>query len=347
MSFRRPVDDRSWLVSIFVACECGRRFEMPDELAGLRVRCPSCGRETELPDPASPESWLLPNEPGPTETSWKAVLSVTLGGLFFFAFLSGAPAILLGYATLREIGRTKGRIKDRRMANAGIVLGMVGCLFTFVYTYAFFSVREAARRALCSSNLKQIGYALHHYHDDHGVLPAAAIADEEGRPLLSWRVALLPYIDQAGLYARFHLDEPWNSPHNYGLIRSMPEAFACPSDREQDSGMTGYQAVVGCKTVFTPDYKPLRILDVADGAYDTLSIVETLRAVPWTKPEDLSFDDPSPLHGMGSRHGHHGDGFHASFVDGSIRFLTRSIPPKVLDALLTRNGGEVISPDAY
>jgi prepilin-type processing-associated H-X9-DG protein len=108
--------------------------------------------------------------------------------------------------------------------------------------------------------------------------------------------------------------------------------------------MTGYQAVVGPDTAFTPDFKPLPFEDFTDGLANTLLVGESLRSVPWTKPEDLM---PVPVAGLGSQHGDHNDGFNALFVDGSVKFLKSTIAPAVLRALLTRNGHEAISPDSY
>ena len=172
---------------------------------------------------------FTPWEPEPAATSGKAIASLALGALFFFACLSGVPAILLGRQALRDINGSKGRLKGRRLAIAGIVLGLVGCLFTVsLLLPAFRSAREAARRAQCTNNLKQIGLAFHNYHEANGCLPPAAITDGSGKPLLSWRVALLPFIEASPLYSRFHLDEPWDSPHNLALLDPMPSSTPAP-----------------------------------------------------------------------------------------------------------------------
>jgi hypothetical protein len=198
------------------------------------------------------------------------------------------------------------------MAIAGIVLGLIGCLFTApLFLPAIRSSREAARRGQCTNNFKEIGLALHNYHDVNGSLPPAAITDKDGRPLLSWRVAILPYLESSPLYARFHLDEPWDSPHNLALLDPMPPVYACPSDRTRKPGMTGYQAVIGPATAFTPDFKPLRFQDFTDGLEGTLLVSESRRCVPWTKPEDLPLDMGLPLTRLGSHHGYHNNGFNA------------------------------------
>jgi hypothetical protein len=97
------------------------------------------------------------------------------------------------------------------------------------------------------------------------------------------------------LYSKFHLDEPWDSPHNLSLLDAMPNVYACPSDPTRKPGTTGYQAVIGPATAFTPDFKPLPFQDFTDGLSRTLLVGESRRCVPWTKPEDLPFDMTLPL----------------------------------------------------
>ena len=99
------------------------------------------------------------------------------------------------------------------------------------------AAREAARRAQCTNNLKQIGLAMHNYVAAHNnAFPAPALPGKDGKPALSWRVALLPYLEQQSLYDRFHLDEPWDSPHNKALIKEMPAVFTCPEPGRRRAG---------------------------------------------------------------------------------------------------------------
>ncbi len=89
--------------------------------------------------------------------------------------------------------------------------------------------REAARRSQCTNNLKQIALAMHNYHASHNTFPPAYSKSPGGNPLLSWRVQILPFLDQKALYDEFHVDEPWDSPHNKALISRMPAVYSCPS----------------------------------------------------------------------------------------------------------------------
>ena len=209
------------------------------------------------------------------------------------------------------------------------------------------AAREAARRAQCVNNLKQIGLAMHNYHQVQNSLPKPAITDKDGKPLLSWRVAILPMIEENGLYNKFKLDEPWDSPHNKALIKEMPKVYLCPSQPSTEPGMTTYQTFVGPGALFE-DGKATGFQDVTDGTSNTLMVVEAKEPVIWTKPDDLKFDQgaagDASLFGAFS---FHPGGFNALFGDGSVRFIKRSINPLVLKALITRAAGEVIQADSF
>lgn len=202
--------------------------------------------------------------------------------------------------------------------------------------------REAARRMSSSNNLKQIMLALHNYHDVYGHFPPAISRDDDGNPLLSWRVAILPFVEQQALYEEFHLDEPWDSEHNIQLLERMPSIFADPSVPPMP-GMTTYHAVVGENYCFSPD-GPIRFRDITDGTSNTIAVFEgnPAVAVPWSQPSDAEIDPEDPLSVMG---GVRAGGFNVAFTDGSVRFIAESIDLEMLLALLTRNGGEVVGGD--
>jgi hypothetical protein len=202
------------------------------------------------------------------------------------------------------------------------------------------SAREAARRAQCTNNLKQIGLALHNYHEAQKAFPPAAIRGADGKPLLSWRVAILPYLGEESLYKEFKLDEPWDSPHNLALVARMPAAYVCPSGSAA-TGETGYQAITGPRAVFE-DGAARSIADIIDGTSNTLMVVESKVFVPWTKPEDLPGEAIATM--AGSRHP---GGFHALFADGAVRFLKSTVAEATLRAMTTRNGQEPIAAGSF
>jgi prepilin-type processing-associated H-X9-DG protein len=201
------------------------------------------------------------------------------------------------------------------------------------------AAREAARRNASMNNLKQIGLAMHNYANVKREFPDKAIYDKEGKPLLSWRVALLPYLEQNELYKEFHLDEAWDSPHNRKLAARMPSIYSSPNLDKSDT--TVYLAVVGEGTIFE-GAKGMRFRSITDGLANTVLAVEAdpERAVVWTNPNDFNVDSKQPLSGLG---GLRPGGFNALFADGHVSFVANSVDPQMLRALFTYAGGEAVS----
>ena len=199
-------------------------------------------------------------------------------------------------------------------------------------------VRAAAARAQCQNNLKQIGLALHDYHDVHGALPPAAICDKNGKPLLSWRVAILPFIEQDQLYKQFHLDEPWDSEHNKALIQFMPKTYALPADKaKHDPPATYYRVFVDNGAMF--DLKRgVTFAQVTDGLSNTLMVVEAADAVPWSKPDELDYD-PQKAPKLGF---HFGDRANVLLGDGSVRAIRKTLPERTLHLLIQRSDGQPV-----
>ena len=173
------------------------------------------------------------------------------------------------------------------------------------------------------NNQKQIAIAMHNYLSAFDTYPPAAKCDASGKPLLSWRVLILPYLEHTALYNQFHLDEPWDSPNNRPLVDRMPDVFKCPSNPQLNPGETAYEVVVDPSSMFTGEPTGVPLSGVTDGTANTLTVVEAASPVPWSKPQDLSLESPDPLVGMGSKHP---GGFNASMADGSIRFFKTSGP---------------------
>jgi prepilin-type processing-associated H-X9-DG protein len=203
------------------------------------------------------------------------------------------------------------------------------------------SAREAARRAQCVNNLKQIGLAIHNYLSANDAFPGPAITDKQGKALLSWRVAILPYIEQQGLYNKFKLDEPWDSPHNKALLKEIPLTYACPSRPGGEPFTTTYRVFTGKGALFE-EGRETKIVDVTDGTSNTIMVVEAKGAVPWTKPDDLTFD-PAAVPSLYGAASNHPGGFNTLFADGSVRFIKTSISVQTFRALITRAGGEVVN----
>lgn len=202
------------------------------------------------------------------------------------------------------------------------------------------SAREAARRAQSSNNVKQILLAMHNYHDSMNAFPPAYSADKEGKPLLSWRVHILPYIEEKELYDQFRLDEPWDSEHNKKLIEKMPAIYRSPNSAAE-AGKTNYLTIRGKNTVFS-GAKGGKMRDIVDGTSNTIVLIESpdAAAVPWTKPDDFEFDPENPAKGLfGMRPG----AVIAGFGDGSVRTIPESIDPEILKALFEQNDGKAVN----
>jgi hypothetical protein len=189
--------------------------------------------------------------------------------------------------------------------------------------------------------LKQLAVAMHNWHDVHKAFPAQANYDAGGRPLLSWRVHLLPYLgsEAAALHRQFRLDEPWDSEHNRPLIRRMPSIYALPGSKVAHEGRTCYVRPVG-ESTSCPGRQPISVRDITDGTVSTVMIVEVddEHAVVWTKPEDWTFDPAEPTKGLG---GHIAGATRSVFCDGAPHVLEDTLAdPQQLTAAFTRNGGE-------
>ena len=175
-------------------------------------------------------------------------------------------------------------------------------------------------------------------------MPPAAIR-KDGKPLLSWRVAILQHLDgkEKALYEKFHLDEPWDSPHNKKLLDQMPDIYAPVTKKDEPKHSTYYQVFTGPGALFGGD-EGTKLKDIWDGTAWTIMVVEAADPVPWTKPEDLPFNKGERLPQVG---GLFKDTFHAAMADGSVRRIVKKVDPIVLRALITSRGGEVISADTF
>jgi hypothetical protein len=201
-----------------------------------------------------------------------------------------------------------------------------------------------AERSRNGENLRRIAYAIHAYADAHGGrFPPQALRAKDGTPLLSWRVALLPYLGEKELYEQFKLDEPWDGEHNKKLIAKIPAVYRSPLLRDKQPGRTTYLAPVGEHLAFPPKGQ-LRIADFPDGTSNTILLVDAAdeRAVDWTRPEDLAVDLNDPRKGL---LGHYPTFFLVGLADASTRAVPKTVSEATLRAAFTRDGGEVFGSD--
>jgi prepilin-type processing-associated H-X9-DG protein len=205
---------------------------------------------------------------------------------------------------------------------------------------------DAMNRAACANNLKQIGLALHEYHDVYGSFPPAYVVGPDGKPWHGWRVLILPFLEEQTLYDAYDFSEPWDGPHNRELLARMPRVFACPRHWRYDAPTptgTSYLAISGPGTVF-PGAVATKVEQARDGLMRTVAVVEVDRVeVPWTAPRDLlattigrHVNDPDAP-GPSSMHP---GGANVVMGDGSVRFLKSSEPRDRLIALTTIDGDD-------
>ena len=189
-----------------------------------------------------------------------------------------------------------------------------GGLLAGLLAPAIQQARDAARRTQCANNLKLIGLGMFSHRTARQSFPDAAIKSKDGKPLLSWRVAILPYIDQKPLYDKFKLDEPWDSPTNKALIELIPPSYVCPGG-ELQKGKTTYRLISAGKSAYKDGKR------VSDSALSTMGgpvavplVVDAgdEHAVAWTAPDVFA---PSGEYGS-----HHLGGMNMLFADGHVEF---------------------------
>jgi Protein of unknown function (DUF1559) len=212
-------------------------------------------------------------------------------------------------------------------------------------------VRNGDSWGYSATSVKQISMALLAYQDAYKKLPPAVVKDKDGRPLYSWRVLLLPFLEENLIYKQFKRDEPWDSPHNKELLATTPPCYQ-PFFTVQNisPGKTHYQLFIGPGTAFErPGLHLAR--DFPDGPGRTILVVESATPVWWSKPEDVTYDPKGPLPPLGGLsfmttrflrfETHHPD-FVAGDGDGGVRFIRGDTDESIIRALITRNGGEAV-----
>lgn len=252
-------------------------------------------------------------------------------------FLKNPPVKVAGNQLVAEMKTPQG------IPPAFLALSMLGVSAT---APAVAPARKAAARMQAANNLKQIGLAFHNYHDAMGKFPTDIFDPKTGKPLLSWRVAILPYIEQDALYRQFKLDEPWDSENNRKLVKFLVPVYTDPTQEkktnEEGQGLTHYQVFTGKKTLFDGN-RASRLQTITDGTSNTILAVEAKEGVVWTKPGGITLDLEKDLPAVDSLVGiNKANGFQALFCDGSVRFIKITIDPKIMKWLIMPADGNPI-----
>ena len=210
---------------------------------------------------------------------------------------------------------------------------------------AYSRSRAAVWRETCRKNFEQIGLALNRYHEQYGCFPPAYFADEQGRPMHSWRVLLLPFLGQAQIYNDYRFDEPWDGPNNRRLA-DRTKIYSCPAENAKEGSpeaqFTSYVAVVGPGTAW-PGATSVTRNDFHDEPICSLHLAEIARSgIHWMEPRDLNVEklsltiNPKDGEGISSRHP---GGAHVLLGEGGVRFAPDTLSEGSLQALLKISDG--------
>lgn len=197
-------------------------------------------------------------------------------------------------------------------------------------------LQAVANQAERKNLLRQIALGIQNHQDQRGELPTN-LPYEGGEALLSWRVAVLPYMESNNLYRQFKLDEPWDSEHNRPLLEQMPIVLA-PVEGEVKPGHTVYLMFQGEGTLL--DGKPKSFASLTDGTSNTIAVIEVSpeRAVPWTKPVDIDFEAQDLMQALGPPPTK--EGYPAAFFDGHVEVIPPTIDVDKLKRMIRLNDGQ-------
>jgi hypothetical protein len=176
---------------------------------------------------------------------------------------------------------------------------------------------DATNRVTSAKNLEKLAAGVHDFAADANFIFAPDV-EGKGKQLLSWRVRLLPYLGEKALFDKFKLDQPWDGKHNLALLDKMPEVFESPRVTVKRKGYTVYQVFSGPGALYEAGKTRYKLGNVPDGTSHTILIVESSKAVPWTKPADLPYDKAKPIPDFGKAFG--GKPL-CAMADGSSRVL--------------------------
>lgn len=258
-------------------------------------------------------------------------------------------AILLATLTFFKVWAQRTRHVRTSGALNPVIAGLC-LLFVMVFITPNLGSRESGHLTICLNNLRILGAALRDYHQAHGALPPVYTTDENGKPLCSWRVAILPYLERNDLYSQYQLQEQWDGQHNAKVAKQPVEFFQCPSNLSHESCDTSYVAVIGPGTAWEPN-RGLKLSDITDDPRDTILLVEMKdTGIKWAEPRDLGLSNLPPgittddlLQSLSIHPGL----VQALFADGHVEVIRSEMPWSDFEAMLTIAGSERINRDKW
>ncbi|MBC8352427.1 MAG: DUF1559 domain-containing protein [Planctomycetes bacterium] len=290
----------------FSCPHCGHATQAADHFAGQTGPCVSCGAQVTIPMAGGYQGG------GPPVRSSS---SSSAGAMVGFVLVAALGVMIVGG-------------------------GVLALLLLAVKTGP-----QRAPRNECATNLKQIGLAMHNYHDVYKTFPPAFIPDENGEPERSWRVLLLPFLDQQTMFQQYDFNEPWDAPENQFAVSTDVPTYRCPSDPTSAPTDTSYVVLTGPGTIFEEGKDP-SIRNIIDGTSNTIMAVELSGSgINWCEPKDLDVAEFVAMFGTsrtGMSSSPHPGGLNVLMADGSVQFLSFNIDATLAEALATCNGQEPV-----
>lgn len=295
----------------FTCPHCGVSTTVSDEYAGQSGPCASCGQSITIPGQPMARRPMAGQAMGmPRQKS-----------------SSGMPWIVVLVIVL-------------------VVAVFCGGILLSLLLPAVQAAREAARRASCTNNMKHLGLGMHMFHDTNKRFPGYDDPDHPQYQPCSWRVQLMPYIEQDFVYQQYDRTQAWDSITNSVLEDTISPYYKCPSSPPGAGTDTDYLTLVGPNGVFMQKGSTA-IKDIRDGTSNTIMIVESHNSgVHWMDPRDLAIKDAKIVSvgsmGQGIK-SHHPGVVNVTLCDGSVRSVSEDIDPRLLQSMITRSGGEDVS----
>ena len=309
--------------------------------ADAAMRALAAEGRKKLDEPKKQMKAMLDGKPGQTTPRPIKELPEAVLGLMGYGALNLIDEHLANPAVTVEGNELVTTFDSNSMGGAYVSVAAVG---TGLLLPAMQKVRDTAVIVSSKANMKQIGLAMHNYHDTYQKLPRQSWTQgpDGGPGGLSWRVHLLPYLGQQELYNQFKLDEPWDSPNNKRLIPLMPKVYAS-QNAPPGVGQTYFKVFYGPGATFGPNSKITNLISITDGTSNTIMTVEGGPPVTWTKPDDIPFDPKKPLPDLkmlGNQK------INVGLFDGSVVTITLSrLSPEVIVAVVTPDGEETLPPN--